>query len=67
MMLLSTGQMSDVQRLDKNRPAITNITNSDSTDVNVSKLFGVHFHQHLNWNEHVWKQRASDVTEQYKQ
>ena len=53
-MLLSTSQMSHVHSLDKNRPAITI---SDSTlkleYVNVSKLLGVHFHQHLNWDEHV--------------
>ena len=24
-----------------------------NVNVNVSKLLGVHFHQHLNWDEHV--------------
>ena len=51
-MLLSTSQMSHVQSLDKNRPAIT-ISDSTLEYVNVSKLLGVHFHQHLNWDEHV--------------
>ena len=51
-MLLSTSQMSHVHSLDKNRPAIT-ISDSTLEYVNVSKLLGVHFHQHLNWDEHV--------------
>ena len=51
-MLLSTSQMSHVHSLDKNRPAIT-ISDSTLEYVNVSKLFGVHFHQHLNWDEHA--------------
>ena len=51
-MLLSTSQMSHVQSLDKNQPAIT-ISDSTLEYVNVSKLLGVHFHQHLNWDEHV--------------
>ena len=51
-MLLSTSQMSHVNSLDKNRPAIT-ISDSTLEYVNVSKLLGVHFHQHLNWDEHV--------------
>ena len=63
-MLLSTSQMSHVQSLDKNQPAIT-ISDSTLEYVNVSKLLGVHFHQHLNWDEHG-KQRARAVTEQYK-
>ena len=63
-MLLSTSQMSHVHSLDKNRPAIT-ISDSTLEYVNVSKLLGVHFHQHLNWDEHG-KQRARAVTEQYK-
>ena len=44
--------MSHVHSLDKNRPAIT-ISDSTLEYVNVSKLLGVHFHQHLNWDEHV--------------
>ena len=36
----------------KNQPAIT-ISDSTLEYVNVSKLLGVHFHQHLNWDEHV--------------
>ena len=44
--LLSTSQMSHVHSLDKNRPAIT-ISDSTLEYVNVSKLLGVHFHQHL--------------------
>ena len=51
-MLLSTSQMSHVHSLDKNRPVIT-ISDSTLEFVNVSKLLGVHFHQHLNWDEHV--------------
>ena len=51
-MLLSTSQMSHVHSLDENRPAIT-ISDSTLEYVNVSKLLGVHFHQHLNWDEHV--------------
>ena len=51
-MLLSTSQMSHVHSLDKNRPAIT-ISDSTLEYVNVSKLLGVHFHQHFNWDEHV--------------
>ena len=52
MMLLSTSRMSHVHSLDKNQPAIRN---SDSTleYVNISRLLGVHFHQHLNWDKHV--------------
>ena len=56
-MLLSTSQMSHVHSLDKNRPAIT-ISDSTLEYVNVSKLLGVHIHQHFNWDEHVqatWK------------
>ena len=49
-MLLSTNQMSYVHSLDKNRPAIT-ISDSTLEYVNVSKLLGVHFHQHRNWDE----------------
>ena len=49
-MFLSTSQMSYVHSLDKNRPAIT-ISESTLEYVNVSKLLGVHFHQHLNWDE----------------
>ena len=52
-MLLSTIQMSHIHSLDKNRPAITI---SDST-LELCKCkyknLGVHFHQHLNWDEHV--------------
>ena len=44
--------LSHVHSLDKNRPAIT-ISDSTLEYVNVSKLLGVHFHQHLNWDEHV--------------
>ena len=51
-MLLSTSQMSHVHSLDKNRPAIT-ISDSTLEYVNVSKLLGVHFHQHLNGDEHI--------------
>ena len=51
-MLLSTNQMSYVHSLDKNRPAIT-ISDSTLEYVNVSKLLGVHFHQHLNGDEHI--------------
>ena len=51
-MLLSTSQMSHVQSLDKNQPAIT-ISDSTLEYVNVSKLLGVHFHRHLIWDEHV--------------
>ena len=51
-MLLPTSQMSHVHSLDKNRPAIT-ISDSTLKYVNVSKLLGVHFHQHLNWDKHV--------------
>ena len=51
-MLLSTSQMSHVHSLDKNRPAIT-ISDSTLEYVNVSKLLGVHFHHHLNWNEYA--------------
>ena len=51
-MLLSTSQLSHVHSLHKNRPAIT-ISVSTLEYVNVSKLLGVHFHQHLNWDEHV--------------
>ena len=51
-MLLSTNQMSYVHSLEKNRPAIT-ISDSTLEYVNVSKLLGVHFHQHLNWDKHV--------------
>ena len=51
-MLLSTSQMSHVHSLDKDRPAIT-ISDSTLEYVNVSKLLGVHFHHHLNWNEYA--------------
>ena len=51
-MMLSTSQMSRVHSFDKNRPAIT-ISDSLLEYVNVSKLLGDHFHQHLNWDEHV--------------
>ncbi|CAH3192855.1 unnamed protein product [Porites evermanni] len=51
-MLLSTSQMSHVHSLDKDLPAIT-ISDSTLEYGNVSKLLGVHFHQHLNWDEHV--------------
>ena len=51
-MLLSTSQMSHVHSLGKNQPAIT-ISDSTLEYVNVSKLLGVHFHQHFNWDEHV--------------
>ena len=44
--------MSHVHNLDKNRPAIA-ISDSTLEYVNVSKLLGVHFRQHLNWDEHV--------------
>ena len=44
--------MSHVHSLDKNRPAIT-ISDSTLEYVNVSKLLGVNFHQHLNWDKHV--------------
>ena len=50
--LLSTSQMSHVHSLDKNRPAIT-ISDRTLEYVNVSKLLSVHFHQHLNWDEHL--------------
>ena len=50
--LLSTSQMSHVHSLYKNRPAIT-ISDSTLKYVNVSKLLSVHFHHHLNWDEHV--------------
>ena len=51
-MLLSTSQMSYVHSLEKNRPAIT-ISDSTLEYVNVGKFLGVHFHQHLNCDEHV--------------
>ena len=51
-MLISTNQMSHVHNLEKNRPAIT-ISDSTLEFVNVSKLLGVHFHQYLNWDEHL--------------
>ena len=53
-MLLSTRQMSRVciHSLDRNRPTIT-ISDSTLEYVNVSKLLGVHIHQHLIWDEHV--------------
>ena len=51
-MLLSTSQISHAHSLDKNRPAIT-ISDSTLEYVNVCKLLGVHFHQHLNLDEHV--------------
>ena len=51
-MLLSTSPISLVHSLYKNRPAIA-ISDSTLEYVNVSKLLGVHFHKHLNWNEHV--------------
>ena len=63
-MLLSTSQMSHVHSLDKNRPAIT-ISDSTLEYVNVSKLLGGHFHQHL-IGMSTCKQRARAVTEQYK-
>ena len=50
--LLSTSQMSHVHSLDENRPPIT-ISGSTLVYVNVRKLPGVHFHKHLNWDEHV--------------
>ena len=50
-MLLSISQKSHVHSLEKNRPAIT-ISDSALEYVNVSKLLGVNFHQHLNWDEH---------------
>ena len=52
MMLLSTSQMSHVHSLDKNQPAIR-ISDSTLEYVNISRLLGVHFHQHLNWDKHV--------------
>ena len=51
-MLLSTSQISLVYSLYKNRPAIT-ISDSTLKYVDVSKLLGVHFQHHLNWDEHV--------------
>ena len=51
-MLLSTSQMSYVHSLDKNRPAIT-ISDSTLEYMSVSKLLGVHFHQHPIWDEQV--------------
>ena len=44
--------MSHVHSLDKNRPAII-ISDSTLEYVNVSKLLGVHFHRHLDWDEHL--------------
>ena len=53
-MLLPTSQMSHVHSLRKNRPAIT-ISDSTLEYANLSKLLGVHFHQHLNYTL-KWKE-----------
>ena len=51
-MLFSTSQMASVHSLGELDLSL-NISGNTLKRVDSKKLLGVHFHEHLKWNEHV--------------